>query len=150
MNTHIAHRSQAIHLQICWHRDPIAAKDPRGHQVSEVSCQGQESSRSFPTLHGTRSHAIRNIQFRWNPNGAFDSCTIPGVELVFINSLVPQLLACQVPSGSTTSLFSQLPWDVESVSWEEEADLRDVIEYVRGSKLLRLPDEWRAVFPSAI
>ena len=43
-----------------------------------------------------------------------------------------------------------MPWDHESVSWEEEGDLRDVIEYVRGSKLLRLPNEWRAVLPTSI
>ncbi|CAK9002312.1 unnamed protein product [Durusdinium trenchii] len=34
-----------------------------------------------------------------------------------------------VPLESTISLFARMPWDHESVSWEEEGDLRDVIEY---------------------
>lgn len=43
-----------------------------------------------------------------------------------------------------------MEWGPESTSWDEEADLRDVIRYARGSSKLRIPDGWREVLPSTI
>lgn len=54
----------------------------------------------------------------------------------------------QVLPGNLPSLFACMPWDDESVAWCEEADLRDALRYVRGSKLLKIPLEWRVVLPT--
>ena len=56
----------------------------------------------------------------------------------------------QVPSGSLVDLFQNMEWGADSILWEQEADLRKAISYVRGSKLLRIPEEWRNVIPKSI
>jgi len=56
----------------------------------------------------------------------------------------------QVPSGSLMDLFNSMEWDDGSISWEQEADLRKAIMYVRGSKLLKIPAEWRNVIPKYV
>lgn len=43
-----------------------------------------------------------------------------------------------------------MEWCQESEKWDEEADLRDVIRYARGSTKLRIPDGWRDVLPTTI
>ena len=56
----------------------------------------------------------------------------------------------QVVEGSLVELFNRLPWDEEGAAWELEADLKELIIYVRGSKKLRIPSEWRCAIPTAI
>lgn len=56
----------------------------------------------------------------------------------------------QEPSGSLPELFAQMEWDEGSSEWDQEADLRRVVKYVRGSKHLKLPEEWRNVLPVSI
>ena len=51
---------------------------------------------------------------------------------------------------SLNMLFKNMEWGPESISWDEEADLRDVIRYARGSSKLRIPDGWREVLPTTI
>jgi len=46
---------------------------------------------------------------------------------------------------SATAAFKEAPW----VDWPE-ADLRQVVRYVRGNRHLNAPPEWREVFPRAI
>ncbi|CAK9040702.1 Uncharacterized protein SCF082_LOCUS23615, partial [Durusdinium trenchii] len=46
-----------------------------------------------------------------------------------------------VPNESVLELFKNMPWCQEGALWEEEADLRDALIYVRGSKLLKIPEE---------
>ena len=59
--------------------------------------------------------------------------------------IVPQEVAGPLPE-----LFENMAWDTGSISWDEEADLKRVIRYVRGSKLLKIPESWRSVIPTSI
>lgn len=56
----------------------------------------------------------------------------------------------QVSSDSIFNLFDKMKWDQQSIAWEQEADLRKVLQYARGSKLLRLPEGWREIIPKEI
>lgn len=47
---------------------------------------------------------------------------------------------------SLTELYVEHPWHDQ---WRDSA-IADAIHYVRASKKLRLPDEWRKVFASEI
>ncbi|CAL1136134.1 unnamed protein product, partial [Cladocopium goreaui] len=47
-------------------------------------------------------------------------------------------LPIEVSSDSIFNLFEKMKWDQQSIAWEQEADLRKVLQYARGSKLLRL------------
>lgn len=71
-----------------------------------------------------------------------------GVTLGTVNRLIQQPL--EVSSTSLPELFAGMEWDAGSEQWEEEADLRKAIRYARGSKLLKIPPEWRAVIPTSI
>ena len=51
------------------------------------------------------------------------------------------------PSLSILDLFKQKTFDE---SWDSHADLKDVIVYCRGSKLLKIPAEWRPWLPTSI
>lgn len=85
----------------------------------------------------------------WVPNAGFMFEALNDSYLVSNIFLSPPL-PCQVPSGSLVDLFGQMEWDDQSRQWEGEADLRKVITYLRGSKLLRIPTEWRAVIPTNV
>ena len=51
------------------------------------------------------------------------------------------------PEGfSAVAFIKGLDLAAPAADWPE-ADLRAVVQYLRGSKLLRLPDEVKAVFP---
>lgn len=56
----------------------------------------------------------------------------------------------QVPSGPLPALFAQMEWGTDSELWDEEADLTDALRYVRGSKLLKIPLQWREVLPTEV
>ena len=57
----------------------------------------------------------------------------------------------QVQTGECLiSMFQKMPWCGESIAWDEEADLRDAIVYIRGSKGLSIPEAWREVLPKTI
>lgn len=59
-------------------------------------------------------------------------------------------ILAQVPSGSLPDLFQNMAWGAQSDEWDREADLWMAIRYARGSKLLRIPEEWRDVIPKYI
>ena len=52
--------------------------------------------------------------------------------------------------GSLIELFNEMEWDDQCRSWDEEADLRDVIRYARGSRHLQIPPGWKDVLPKTI
>lgn len=52
--------------------------------------------------------------------------------------------------GSLIELFNNMDWDDQCRSWDEEADLRDVIRYARGSRHLQIPLGWKDVLPKTI
>lgn len=56
----------------------------------------------------------------------------------------------QVSSDSIFNLFEKMKWDQQSIAWEQEADLRKVLQYARGSKLLRVPEGWKEIIPKEI
>ena len=56
----------------------------------------------------------------------------------------------KVASGNLIKLFENMPWCEESQRWDEEADLRDVLRYARGSKRLVIPEGWKPVLPKTI
>ena len=56
----------------------------------------------------------------------------------------------QVPSQSFRDLFSELDFGEECRLWDLEADLIHALKYVRGSKKLAIPSEWRDLIPSTI
>ena len=62
--------------------------------------------------------------------------------------LVPQ--RWQVSSEPLQEQFAAMSYDDEGKAWEQEADLRDVIQYVRGAKKLIIPDGWRPLLPTEI
>ena len=45
------------------------------------------------------------------------------------------------------TLFDEADFDSD---WWDDCDLKDVIVYCRGSKLLKIPDGWRALIPTEI
>ena len=49
-------------------------------------------------------------------------------------------------TSDVKDLYAQLPW---ADGWDD-ADLRDVIFYLRGSKLLTIPADWRPLLPSEL
>ena len=61
--------------------------------------------------------------------------------------LSPTCHPWKVPGGCLITLFDNMPWCDESNRWDEEADLRNVIRYARGSKRLSIPEGWKAVLP---
>lgn len=61
-------------------------------------------------------------------------------------SMLDPIKAC----GSLIELFSKMEWDDQCRSWDEEADLRDVIRYARGSRRLQIPLGWKDVLPKTI
>lgn len=63
---------------------------------------------------------------------------------------IRSLGAPEVPNESVLELFKNMPWCQEGALWEEEADLRDALIYVRGSKLLKIPEVFRDVLPKNI
>ena len=64
--------------------------------------------------------------------------------------LSPTCHPWKVPGGCLITLFDNMPWCDESNRWDEEADLRNVIRYARGSKRLSIPEGWKAVLPKTI
>jgi hypothetical protein len=57
----------------------------------------------------------------------------------------------QVESESTAlELFATMAFCDEGQAWDQEADLRRVIRYARGSKRLHIPSEWRPLLPTEI
>ena len=62
--------------------------------------------------------------------------------------LVPQ--RWQVSAAPLQQQFAAMSFDDEGKAWEQEADLRDVIQYVRGAKKLIIPDGWRPLLPTEI
>jgi len=86
--------------------------------------------------------------FESNPKGLKSlGCFIPKMH-PFHFSKIP--LYQQEPDGALVELFAKMSWDDGSSDWDVEADLKRVIVYVRGSKLLRIPPEWRKVIPHSI
>lgn len=49
-------------------------------------------------------------------------------------------------SLALTELFVQYEW---SDMWAD-ANMAEAVRYARGSKLLRMPEEWRRVWPSEL
>lgn len=90
-----------------------------------------------------------------NPKGLKSLGCISGEQMLFpkmdpfhFKSKIP--LYQQESNGSLVELFAKMSWDDGSSDWDMEADLKRVILYVRGSKLLRIPPEWRKVIPHSI
>jgi hypothetical protein len=47
-------------------------------------------------------------------------------------------------------LFGKMNFGEECKQWDPEADLVRVVQYVRGSKKLNIPREWRELIPKTI
>ena len=56
----------------------------------------------------------------------------------------------QVSQATVRDLFAAMEYNEEGRAWEQEADLRDVIQYTRGSQKLVIPEGWRPLLPSTI
>ena len=54
----------------------------------------------------------------------------------------------EVSSKPVLELWKETPFDSEG--WDEHSDLEDVIYYVRASKRLKIPAEFRPFLPSRI
>ena len=60
-------------------------------------------------------------------------------------------MPCQVSPAPIQHLFATMEFDTgDGIAWEQESDLREVIRYARGSKLLSIPPDWRPLLPNAI
>ena len=51
---------------------------------------------------------------------------------------------------SFMDLFGKMNFGEECKQWDSEADLVRVVQYVRGSKKLNIPREWRELIPKTI
>ena len=56
----------------------------------------------------------------------------------------------QVSGDSFLHLFAEMDFSEECRKWDMEADLCDVLRYVRGSRKLSIPQEWRNVIPTSL
>ena len=70
-----------------------------------------------------------------------DPCGLGLVEL----SLWLSLLEVDMVS-SLMDMYARLPW---GDGWDD-ASLKNVIRYLRGSRLLSIPDEWRPLLPTEL
>jgi len=60
-------------------------------------------------------------------------------------------MPCQVSPAPIQDLFAGMDFnDDDGKAWEQESDLREVIRYARGSKLLSIPSDWRPLLPGGI
>lgn len=76
------------------------------------------------------------------------------ISLAYIPFLVAMVLdrrmPWQVSPAPLEELFAAMDFDDEGREWEQQADLREVIRYSRGSILLKIPPTWRPLLPTAI
>ena len=80
-----------------------------------------------------------------------EMCTKKYHVLVHVGSILKVYQRpLQVSEGTVRDLFAAMEYNEEGRAWEQEADLRDVIEYTRGSKKLVIPEGWRQLLPSTI
>ncbi|CAL1158067.1 unnamed protein product [Cladocopium goreaui] len=56
----------------------------------------------------------------------------------------------KVSPESFMDLFGKMNFGEECKQWDSEADLVRVVQYVRGSKKLNIPREWRELIPKTI
>jgi hypothetical protein len=63
------------------------------------------------------------------------------------------VVACccsEVSEETFQSLFAKMDFSDECRAWDLEADLGRVVKYVRGSKKLSIPPEWKNLIPKSI
>ena len=61
-------------------------------------------------------------------------------------SLDPLVFQVPVASGELRDMIAGM---VQDDSWED-ANLRDVYSYLRNSRLLRIPEEYRSIIPESL
>ncbi|CAK9088197.1 unnamed protein product [Durusdinium trenchii] len=144
------------YLSMSWKRTWVWGNTRRiaGLDLGPMTDQEREDSEPTTT---TYIDAAGKKRFKGNPNlkrsqqytFRFASTLVSMVPKLREDS-IGRKMPVEVVEGSLVELFNRLPWDEEGAAWELEADLKELIIYVRGSKKLRIPSEWRCAIPTAI